>query len=224
MIRFLTSRRPSPALVVSIVALVAALGGTSYAAFTLPTNSVSARQLTKGAVTSSKLKTGAVTSGKLKTGAVTTSKIRNGSVTKAKLKLTGLVVPNATHSTTADTAHFATQATNATHASTAGSASAVAYAHVLANGTLDTAHSRNVSAASNPSTGVYCLKIDVPVVNASATVDFGGKFGIADAVLRGEDPANEVGTFCSAADNALVGTAGADTGTVDNRAFWVTFN
>jgi hypothetical protein len=95
---------------------------------------------------------------------------------------------------------------------------------VLANGTLDTAHSRNVSAASNPSTGVYCLKIDVPVVNASATVDFGGKFGIADAVLRGEDPANEVGTFCSAADNALVGTAGADTGTVDNRAFWVTFN
>ena len=165
MIRFRTSRRPSPALVVSIVALVAALGGTSYAAFSLPTNSVGAGQLTKGAVTSSKLKTGAVTSGKLKTGAVTTSKIRNGSVTKAKLKL-----------------------------------------------------------ASNPSTGVYCLKIDVPVVNASATVDFGGKFGIADAVLRGEDPANEVGTFCSAADSALVGTAGADTGTVDNRAFWVTFN
>ena len=32
--------RPSPALVVSIIALIVALGGTSYAAFSVPRDSV----------------------------------------------------------------------------------------------------------------------------------------------------------------------------------------
>jgi hypothetical protein len=48
-------RRPSPALVVSCVALVVALGGTSYAAFRLPTNSVGTAQLRRGAVTKVKI-------------------------------------------------------------------------------------------------------------------------------------------------------------------------
>jgi hypothetical protein len=38
-------RHPSPALVVSVIALVVALGGTSYAAFTLPKNSIGTKQL-----------------------------------------------------------------------------------------------------------------------------------------------------------------------------------
>lgn len=50
-----TLRRPSPALVVSVVALVVALGGTSYAAFTLPKNSVGTRQLKNKAVTPAKV-------------------------------------------------------------------------------------------------------------------------------------------------------------------------
>jgi hypothetical protein len=47
--------RPSPALVVSIVALFVALGGTGYAAFGLPKDSVGSRQLKAGAVTPSKV-------------------------------------------------------------------------------------------------------------------------------------------------------------------------
>ena len=50
--------RPSPALVVSLIALFVALGGTSYAAFSLPKNSVGTAQLKTGAVTGSKLKAG----------------------------------------------------------------------------------------------------------------------------------------------------------------------
>jgi len=47
---------PSPALVVSLIALFVALGGTSYAAITsLPTNSVGTPQLKNGAVTATKL-------------------------------------------------------------------------------------------------------------------------------------------------------------------------
>jgi hypothetical protein len=48
---------PSPALVISIVALFVALGGSSYAAITaLPANSVGTKQLKNGAVSTAKLK------------------------------------------------------------------------------------------------------------------------------------------------------------------------
>jgi hypothetical protein len=91
--------RPSAALVVSIVALIVALGGTSYAAFTLPKNSVGTKQL--------------------KNNAVTSSKIKNGAVTASKLNTSGVTVPNATHANSADSA------TNAGHASAADNANAL---------------------------------------------------------------------------------------------------
>jgi len=47
--------RPSPALVISLIALFVALGGTSYAAIALPKNSVGTKQIKKGAVTAAKL-------------------------------------------------------------------------------------------------------------------------------------------------------------------------
>jgi hypothetical protein len=94
--------RLSPALVVSFVALLVALGGTSYAAFSLPRNSVGTRQL----------KNGAVTNKKLAKGAVSTSKIASGTS-----------VPNALHANTADTATSATNATNAINATNATNAS-----------------------------------------------------------------------------------------------------
>ena len=52
----LTSSRPSPAMIVALVALGVALGGTSYAAVTLPKNSVSSRQLKNNSITSPKVK------------------------------------------------------------------------------------------------------------------------------------------------------------------------
>jgi hypothetical protein len=48
-------RRPSPAMVVALIALTVALGGGAYAAIKLPTNSVGAKQLKRGAVTPPKL-------------------------------------------------------------------------------------------------------------------------------------------------------------------------
>jgi hypothetical protein len=73
---------PSPAFVVSLIALFVALGGTTYAATNLPKNSVGTTQL--------------------KNGAVTSAKIRDAAVTGAKLNLDGVVVPNAAHATNAD--------------------------------------------------------------------------------------------------------------------------
>ena len=89
-----------PATVIALLALFVALGGTTYAATSLPRNSVGTKQLKKNAVTSPKIKTGAVTA--------------------AKINTKGLTVPNALHSASADSA---SSATNALHSASADSAS-----------------------------------------------------------------------------------------------------
>jgi hypothetical protein len=48
-------RAPSPAFVISLIALFVALGGTTYAATSLPKNSVGTKQLKNGAVTRKKI-------------------------------------------------------------------------------------------------------------------------------------------------------------------------
>jgi hypothetical protein len=48
--------RPSPSMGVAFIALIVALGGTSYAIAQLPANSVGAKQLKKNAVTAAKVK------------------------------------------------------------------------------------------------------------------------------------------------------------------------
>jgi len=70
-------RRPSPALVISCIALGIALGGTSYATvLAVPKNSVGPAQL----------KTSAVTTKKIAANAVTTAKVLNGTLVKADFK------------------------------------------------------------------------------------------------------------------------------------------
>ena len=92
--------RPSPALVVAVVALFVALGGASYAAFSVPANSVGTKQLRSRAVTSAKL--------------------ANHAVSGAKLDLSQFpTVPSATHADSATSAANATSATNATNATNA---------------------------------------------------------------------------------------------------------
>jgi len=60
--------RPSPALVVSLVALAISLGGTGYAALKLPAGSVGPVQLRKDAVTSLKVKNGSLIPADFKAG------------------------------------------------------------------------------------------------------------------------------------------------------------
>jgi len=61
-------RKPSPAMAVSVVALVVALGGTGYAAVVLPKNSVGSKQIRPGGVKASDLRSGAVTSRSVRDG------------------------------------------------------------------------------------------------------------------------------------------------------------
>jgi hypothetical protein len=97
-----SSKRPSPALVVSIIALLVALGGSAYAASKIGTKQI---------------KNNAVTTAKIKARAITTAKLRNGAVTGAKVKESTLgVVPSATNAQNAVSAQSALSATNAQNA------------------------------------------------------------------------------------------------------------
>ena len=62
--------RPSPTMVVALMALVLALGGTSYAAIKLPANSVGTKQLKRNAVTSAKVKNGSLAATDFKAGSL----------------------------------------------------------------------------------------------------------------------------------------------------------
>lgn len=87
------SRRPSPAMLVALLALFVSLGGSAYAGLNLPKNSVGTQQLQSGAVTGAKLHKGAVTKVKIKNGSVTNAKLADGSITNAKFA-TGAQAPN----------------------------------------------------------------------------------------------------------------------------------
>jgi hypothetical protein len=63
-------RRPTPAMAVSITALVIAMGGTSYAVTKLPSNSVGTKQLKRNAVATADIKARAINSSKVKDGSL----------------------------------------------------------------------------------------------------------------------------------------------------------
>jgi len=54
----MTRQRITPSLVISIIALIVALGGVSYAAIQIPRNSVGTKQLKKNAVNTAKVRNG----------------------------------------------------------------------------------------------------------------------------------------------------------------------
>jgi hypothetical protein len=113
----LRPRRPSPALVVSLIALLMSMGGTGYAALKLPRNSVGATQIRPDAVTGLKVKDHSLTGNDIDKAAL-------GTVPSAA---------NADHATSADTALSASSATNATSATTATNATNAVKATDAAN-------------------------------------------------------------------------------------------
>lgn len=103
--RSVRSLRPSPALVISVIALVVATAGTGYAAFKLPKNSVGTKQL--------------------KSNSVTGAKVKDDSLTGADIKASTLgTVPKAT---SADSASSASSASNASNADKLGGLAASSF-------------------------------------------------------------------------------------------------
>lgn len=80
--------------VTSTMALIVALGGTSYAAVTLPRNSVGSAQIKKNGVASADIGANAVTSGKVKNGALRTVDFKAGQLPAGPKGATGAVGAN----------------------------------------------------------------------------------------------------------------------------------
>jgi hypothetical protein len=106
------SRRPSPAMAVAFVALLAALSGTAVA---LPgKNTVDSGDIKKGAVKRGDIGRNAVNSGKVRNGSLTGADARDDSLTGTDVQESSLgTVPSANAANSANTANTATQAGNA---------------------------------------------------------------------------------------------------------------
>src|ERR1700754_1158633 len=70
-----SAKRPSPALLISLLSLFVALGGSAYAATKIGTGDIK-----PNAVTTSKIKNGAITTAKIKDNAVDGAKVNEGSL------------------------------------------------------------------------------------------------------------------------------------------------
>lgn len=89
--------------VVATLALFIALGGVSWAATSLPKNSVSSKAIKKNAVTSAKIKKNAVNSSKVKNKSLTGADVKGKSLTGAQINESTLgTVPSAASAGTAD--------------------------------------------------------------------------------------------------------------------------
>jgi hypothetical protein len=69
--------------------------------------------------------------------------------------------------------------------------SALGYAYIKADGTLDTTRSKNVNSVQKGTTGFYCLDTSVPVVNAVASANHNtSQFDdVAETIIRPETDA-----------------------------------
>jgi len=98
----ISTKRPSPALIISVLALFVAIGGSAYA-----TSKVGTKDIKAGAITTAKIRNKAVTGAKIRKDTVTGDKI---------LESTLGTVPAATNAVNAVNAVNATNATNAANA------------------------------------------------------------------------------------------------------------
>jgi hypothetical protein len=149
-------RHLSYANVMATVAVFITLGGVSYAAATLPKNSVHSKQLAKGAVRNSDIAKNAVTSRKVKNHSLRAVDFASGQLPAGPKGEPGQ------------------------QGAKGDPGSARAYAHVTRTGTgdfvLDTARSKNVVNVALPSTGNDdrpCLILPASI-NASTAVAIGG--------------------------------------------------
>lgn len=129
MLKSFRLRRSSAPLLISVVALFFAFGGASYAAFTIPTNSVGTKQIRNNAVTYQKIAPGTVGSARINqslvqtrvTGACTGTNGAIGQITQSGHVVCNASAPQEFGSSSTGTAVTGTSATVATRALAAGS-------------------------------------------------------------------------------------------------------
>jgi hypothetical protein len=216
---FLARRRPTPAMAVAFIALLAALSGTAVA---LPgTNSVDSGDIKNRQVKGKDLANNAVAAKKVKNGSLTGADIKDDSLTGSDVNESTLgQVPSAAN------ADNATNATNASNANTVGGKTASeldqprAFARIEVAGDVDEPNTSGLTDADVTSggTGLYCYELGFTPRHIQATVDWIS--GGADAVIHAH-----VGAYagCPAGNDASARIVDASSGTAVDRDHFVTF-
>jgi hypothetical protein len=117
--------RPSPALIISLVALFVSLGGVGVAAVT-----ITGKNVKNSSLTGKDIKNSSLTGKDVKNSSLSGADIKNNSLTGSDVNESKLgKVPNAVHADSADNASHASSASNATSASTLSGLGASAFQH-----------------------------------------------------------------------------------------------
>lgn len=171
-------RRQAPALLIAGVALVAALGGTVYAATKIDGKTIKAKSLP-----GNRLTPGSVPGNRLKPGSVAGDRLAPDSVTAAQLDLATIgQVPSAAHADTADRARSAQTALSATSAADATkvnghSAGCAPPSRLFAGACWATATSG--AATTAPEAALACATVGGELPDALTLVAFSQQPGIA---------------------------------------------
>jgi hypothetical protein len=183
-------RPPSPAMIVALLALCVALGGSAYAA-----SKINGKNIRNGTITGKKIKNRTITSSKISKPTIRALKNRRG--LRGPRGFRGL------------------------RGTKGADGTAIAFARVGSDGTVDTARSKGIAQAnmSHTTTGVYCfvnLTFNPKNVVATLEPDAG------DNLIYASIPAPSPSLGCPAgAVTVQVKLAG---GATNNVPFYVAFN
>jgi hypothetical protein len=190
-------KRPSAGVVIAFVALVAALSGTAVA---LPgSNSVNSGDIKNSSITSSDVKNNSLKSTDIKNGSLVSKDFKSGQLPAGATGPAGPAGP-------------------------AGApGSALAFAHVLGDATVDSANTKNVVLLANPFDGIYCLGVPAGSRSITGTADY-DQTDSDPVVVETTFAPGRISTFgCPAGTNALALTnlVGTD---FTNEGFYIVVN
>jgi hypothetical protein len=188
--KHLRLRRPSPAMVVALVALVSAFAGPALA-------EQAANLARSTVIDGGKIKKRSITGSRLKNDSVTGVQVRESSLRRVARAERADSAGTATTASSAVTAASAATAANARNADTVGGLTPAdlqepaAYAVVKeAPPSLDPASSKNVLGVSAGPliTGSYCFDLPFTPKSVSATDRFGGQDDMIMSAASGAEP------------------------------------
>jgi hypothetical protein len=148
--------------VMATVAVFIALGGSSYAAVT-----ITGKNVKNGSLTGKDIKNSSLTGRDVKNNSLTGADIKNiksGDVSDGSLLARDFKAGQLPAGPKGDKGE------------TGSAGSSRGYADIFSNGTLDTAHSKNVNRAVELSPGRYCLNFTFTPINVVATIRVASSF------------------------------------------------
>jgi hypothetical protein len=211
MLTRLKGARPSPALVISLIALFVSLGGAGYAAVT-----VTGKNVKNSSLTGKDVKNSSLTGKDVKNSSLTGSDVKNSSLGGTDIKndnVTGSDVNEASLGKVP-------AASSADNANTVGGQSAAqlglkAYGHVNSDGTLEASRSKGIVSVANATfPNTHCFELGFTPKIVLATVEEASTGKIATS--------SPTGFGCPASTDAVVYTVNA-AGDAETVAFDVLF-